>query len=104
MEAWKIEEIEEFERLNQLDDIITNNYITPVFQPIISLKDGSVYGFEALSRITMPGLFHDDVEEMFRCAERNGCIWQLEQVCRRGNTVWTRLLFGKAIRQTARMQ
>lgn len=35
-----------------LETIIKDQLITPVFQPIVSLQDGSVFGFEALSRIT----------------------------------------------------
>lgn len=65
-----------------LNTIITERLITPVFQPIISLQDGTVLGFEGLSRISRPGLF-DNVEEMFRYAEQTDKIWQLEQVCRR---------------------
>lgn len=83
MEAWNMEAVTEFDQLNQLDDIISNKCITPVFQPIISLKDGQVYGFEALSRMTKTDVFHNNVEELFKCAEENGRIWQLEQVCRR---------------------
>lgn len=70
------------EQKNRLDDIIVNRWIMPVYQPIVSLRDGSVLGFEALSRVTESGIF-DNVEEMFRCAEESGCIWMLEQVCRR---------------------
>lgn len=70
------------EQRAKLESIIVNQWITPVFQPIISLKDGSVLGFEALSRVSEPGLF-DNIEEMFQCAETSGCIWMLEQVCRR---------------------
>jgi sensor c-di-GMP phosphodiesterase-like protein len=36
---------------NALNDIIDNIQITTVFQPIISLRDGSILGHEALSRI-----------------------------------------------------
>lgn len=70
------------EQQKKIETIIVNQWITPVFQPIVSLKDGSVLGFEALSRVSQPGLF-DNVEELFRCAEECGCIWMLEQVCRR---------------------
>lgn len=72
----------ETEKENQLDNIIVNKDITPVFQPIISLRDGSVLGFEALSRIRENEVF-EEVEELFRYAEKSGRIWQLEQVCRR---------------------
>lgn len=66
----------------KLEEIIVNQWITPVYQPIVSLRDGSVLGFEALSRVEKPGIF-DNIEEMFQCAEESGCIWMLEQVCRR---------------------
>ena len=35
-----------------LDYIIHNKQIKTVFQPIVELKDGSILGHEALSRIT----------------------------------------------------
>jgi EAL domain-containing protein (putative c-di-GMP-specific phosphodiesterase class I) len=35
---------------NELQDMILNNKIRTVFQPIVSLSDGSVLGYEALSR------------------------------------------------------
>lgn len=72
----------ETELADRLEDIIVRKEITPVFQPIISLRDGSVLGFEALSRMREPSVF-TDVEELFRFAEESGHIWQLEQVCRR---------------------
>ena len=70
------------EQQQKLEEIIVNQWITPVYQPIVSLQDGSVLGFEALSRVENPGIF-DNIEEMFQCAEESGCIWMLEQVCRR---------------------
>lgn len=36
----------------ELDDIIRERRIRSVFQPIVSLRDGNIFGFEALSRIT----------------------------------------------------
>lgn len=67
---------------DRLDNIIRQELIVPVYQPIISLKDGSTLGFEALSRISAGGLF-DNVEDMFFSAEKCGKIWELERVCRR---------------------
>ena len=77
-----MDEIKQCSAVKKLEEIISENLITPVFQPIISLQDGSVLGYEALSRIKQKGLF-DNVEVMFHCAESCGMIWQLEQVCRR---------------------
>ncbi len=65
-----------------LETIIRQRLITPVFQPIISLQDGSVWGFEALSRIAQNGLF-ENIEDMFSFAEHTGNTWRLEQICRR---------------------
>lgn len=75
-------EIEQPSSMDKLEKVIEKKLITPVFQPIVSLRDGRVFGYEALSRVSEKGLF-DNVEEMFRCAEKNELIWQLEQVCRR---------------------
>lgn len=66
----------------KLEWILAERAVYPVFQPIVSLRDGRTLGFEALSRVSEEGVF-DDVEEMFCCAERMGKIWELEQVCRR---------------------
>ncbi|MDF2473914.1 MAG: hypothetical protein K0R21_1696, partial [Anaerocolumna sp.] len=42
-----------------LDDIIDGKHIKPVFQPIISLRDGHVLGYEALSRLTKNSIFNN---------------------------------------------
>lgn len=76
-----MEKYEDLRKIEQLDEIIINKSITAVFQPIVSLKDGSVLGFEGLSRMNEPGLFNN-TEELFLWAEKNGRAWQLEQVCR----------------------
>ena len=53
----------------KLETVIEQRLIYPVYQPIVSLRDGKVLGYEALSRVSSSGLF-DNIEEMFRCAER----------------------------------
>lgn len=71
----------EYEHLTageKLDYIIRQRLIYPVFQPIVSLRDGKTLGFEALSRISVAGLF-ENVEEMFLCAEEEGKVWGLER-------------------------
>ncbi len=55
-------------------DILENHRIEPVFQPIVSLKDGKIIGYEALSRIKEPGSIKIP-EELFRIAEIYGKIW-----------------------------
>ncbi|WP_206459524.1 GGDEF domain-containing protein [Anaerovorax sp. IOR16] len=64
-----------------LDYIIENKQIKTVFQPIISLRDGSILGHEALSRITCESEINS-LDMLFACAEKYNRIWDLEQVCR----------------------
>lgn len=62
--------------------ILEEKRIRPVYQAIVSLKDGKVYGYEALSRIDLPECsFH--TEQMFRIAEELNCVWKLEELCRK---------------------
>lgn len=65
----------------QMKQIIDEQLTYPVYQPIVSLKDGSVFGYEALSRISLSDCsFH--VEEMFHLAEKMNCLFRLEAICR----------------------
>lgn len=63
----------------QLEQIIEDKKIYPVYQPIVSLQNGDILGFEALSRIALkPCTFN--VEEMFTYAEEYNCLWNLEYI------------------------
>ena len=64
-----------------LDYIIINKEIRTVFQPIVSLRDGSVLGHEALSRITCKSEIKNP-DMLFNAAEKYNCLWQLELLCR----------------------
>ncbi|MDO5136000.1 MAG: EAL domain-containing protein [Eubacteriales bacterium] len=65
-----------------LEQILKKEDIFPVFQPIVSLKDGSISGYEALSRIR--GLHSiTDIKTLFDTAVSTGHIWNLEQLARR---------------------
>lgn len=66
----------------QFHEILREEKIYPVYQPIVSLRDGEILGYEALSRIQMQGALLNQ-EEMFRIAEEEGCLWLLEELCRR---------------------
>ncbi|HEX3037518.1 MAG TPA: GGDEF domain-containing protein [Oscillospiraceae bacterium] len=65
----------------QLDKIIAQKQIKTVFQPIISLRDGSVLGHEALSRITGTSEITNP-EELFQLAGTYNRLWDLELLCR----------------------
>ena len=64
-----------------LDYIIDKNQIFTVFQPIISLRDGSVFGHEALSRITCISEIKSP-DELFSIAGSSNRLWDLELLCR----------------------
>ncbi len=66
---------------NKFFNIINYSTVKTVLQPIISLKDGSILGYEALSR----GPAGTDFEmpfKMFEVAELCNALWELELLCR----------------------
>ncbi|MBA1335453.1 MAG: EAL domain/GGDEF domain protein [Firmicutes bacterium] len=64
-----------------LERIIENREITTVYQPIASLKDGTVIGYEALSRGPKDSLL-ERPDMLFEAASKYGCVWDLEALCR----------------------
>ncbi len=64
-----------------LDYVINNKQIITVFQPIISLRDGSVLGHEALSRIACSSIIQSP-EMLFSAAGEYNRLWELELLCR----------------------
>lgn len=67
-------------RIYELDRIIDSKLINTVFQAVVSLKDGSVLGYEALSRGPENStLFSPD--KLFSTAERFNRLWDLELLC-----------------------
>ncbi|MDR0746395.1 MAG: GGDEF domain-containing protein [Helicobacteraceae bacterium] len=61
--------------------IIEEELITTVFQPIVSLSDGKVFAYEALSRIVDKEL-EINIETMFKIADAMRRSWELETLCR----------------------
>ena len=57
-------------RRTLIKDIIDKNQLSIVFQPIISLRTGELYGFEALSRPTNP--VYSNISELIDDAEATG--------------------------------
>jgi len=64
-----------------LEKIIEGEHITPVYQPIVSLTDGQIFGYEALSRISDKDL-EMDIGQMFKVADKTNRAWELEALCR----------------------
>ena len=65
----------------QLVQIISDSDIRIVFQPVVSLRDGSVLGYEALSR-GPAGSPLQSPDALFGVAISTGKLWELEQLCR----------------------
>lgn len=61
--------------------ILNEQRVKPVFQPIVSLADGKIVGYEALSRIVGESKIKNS-EELFFLAGIYSKIWELEQLCR----------------------
>lgn len=61
--------------------ILRKRDIQTVFQPIISLEDGTILGYEALSRGPMRTPLQNP-EKLFTYAMENGQLWELESLCR----------------------
>ncbi len=68
-------------RLNELRRILAVEGIRVRYQPIVSLVDGTVHGFEALSS-GPPGDIFESPEMLFSFAEETDQIVELERLCR----------------------
>lgn len=66
---------------DKLNKILENGEIRTVFQPIVSLKDGQVLGFEALCRGPKDTIF-ENPGKLFEAASIYGKLWDLELLCR----------------------
>lgn len=64
-----------------LDSLITQRAVTTVFQPIVCVENAEVSGFESLAR-PVKGCGVPHVGAMFDMAERDGRLWDLEEVTR----------------------
>ena len=65
----------------QFFEVLNNKLIKTVFQPIVSLRDGSIYGYEALSRGPQNTVM-ENPNILFEYAEKYGKLWDLESLCR----------------------
>jgi diguanylate cyclase (GGDEF)-like protein len=67
--------------VRELDDIIKNENISTVYQPIISLVDGKIIGYEALSRGPSSSILQSP-DKLFEAAYNYNRTWDLELLCR----------------------
>ncbi|MBV8222297.1 MAG: EAL and GGDEF domain-containing protein [Candidatus Eremiobacteraeota bacterium] len=69
------------DRDDDLEQVLNENRIRSVFQPIVNLADGAVYGYEALSRGPI-GTRLEGADALFSAAAAVGQTHRLERVCR----------------------
>jgi EAL domain-containing protein (putative c-di-GMP-specific phosphodiesterase class I)/GGDEF domain-containing protein len=62
-------------------NVLNSGEVKTVFQPIISLRDGTTYGYEALSRGPEDSELNSP-ETLFRLADECNTLWELELLCR----------------------
>src|ERR1700730_5655182 len=67
--------------LDELNHILETQNIRMVYQPIISLFDGSLFGYEALTRGPENSSFHSP-SILFEYAEKEGYLYELEKLAR----------------------
>jgi diguanylate cyclase (GGDEF)-like protein len=67
--------------LRELHHILDSKLIRTVFQPIVSLSDAAVIGYEALSR-GPEGSALEFPDALFKEAHNHKLIWELEYLCR----------------------
>ncbi|PJI09378.1 MULTISPECIES: EAL domain-containing protein [Clostridium] len=67
--------------LCELEKILNTTSITTLFQPIFSLTDGAVLGYEALSRGPLNSPLHSP-DKLFAAAKKYNRTWELELACR----------------------
>ncbi len=72
-------------RCGELERIISERRLQPVFQPIVDLQTGAVLGFEGLIRGPSDSPLHSPVN-LFEHATRCGMSVMLDRTCRRVNT------------------
>jgi EAL domain-containing protein (putative c-di-GMP-specific phosphodiesterase class I) len=68
-------------RLQGLDEIIGEEEVVTLYQPIVDLQTLDVLGHEVFSRGPAGGPF-EDAERLFALAERTGRLLDLERLCR----------------------
>lgn len=65
----------------ELENIIETKNISTVYQPIVSLLDGEIIGYEALSRGPKDSSLQNP-DKLFTAAQIYNKTWELEQLCR----------------------
>jgi EAL domain-containing protein (putative c-di-GMP-specific phosphodiesterase class I) len=81
-QAAHIRRAEELLVLERLQDILLRERVVTAYQPILRLQEGTIMGFEALSRGPR-GSGLDSATELFGAAESHGLRVELDRLCRK---------------------
>lgn len=73
-------EVHYMDVIDEIKKILKKNDIYTIFQPIISLKNGSIVGYEAFARGPKDSKLHNP-SELFAAAEKCNRLWDLETLC-----------------------
>ncbi len=73
---------EELLVLERLQDVLLRDRVVTAYQPILRMKEGTILGFEALSRGPR-GSGLDTANALFGAAEKHGLQVELDRLCRR---------------------
>ncbi|KZL90346.1 GGDEF domain-containing protein [Clostridium magnum] len=73
--------ISDYTEVEELKSIIRTKNISTVYQPIVSLSDGKIIGYEALSRGPIDSPLQTP-DKLFKAAQVHNKTWELEQLCR----------------------
>ncbi len=74
--------MEESQKHHALNQIIDNHLIHTYYQPIINLKDHSIFGYESLNRPETLGVFRT-TEQFYDFVGSSPNIFELETLCRK---------------------
>ena len=72
----------ELSHTQSLDEILDKSLVTPVFQPIVSLKSNTIYGYEGLIRGPSNSPLHSPFN-LFNAAAKNNRLAELDLLCRK---------------------
>jgi EAL domain-containing protein (putative c-di-GMP-specific phosphodiesterase class I) len=73
---------EELQVLERLQDVLLRDRVVTAYQPILRMKEGTILGFEALSRGPR-GSGLETAEKLFQAAKSHGLEVELDRLCRR---------------------
>ena len=81
-QATHLRRAEELVTLERLQDILLRERVVTCYQPILRMQEGTIMGFEALSRGPR-GSGLDTASELFEAAEHHGLKVELDRLCRK---------------------